>query len=152
MPGFGHLPNDSGDVPVKSHKQSEPQVFADTDPDNIGDYVGGEVIATERTAESGSRKYSAFTYYAFPGTGTSNGAAVQLVGYDAGRARAIITNGSTVGIYLGPYDQINQGAGFLLPAGQTFEAEVQQAVFACIPAGVALSDPAAVGVWVETDS
>lgn len=151
MPLFSGLANDSGKVPSKRMNKS----LAPPEPeaDSVAVINGGEIEYVEQTQETGSRIYTAFTVNLPQGAIAGQpGSAVRVLGNDHKRARVLISNGSSVPIYFGPLDQVSVNSGFLLPAGQLFDPQVQGEIYACVPADAAPSAGfAAIGVWGESD-
>lgn len=133
--------------------QEHPTSKRERESIRYGALVSNDGRLTEETAvqETAARTYNAFTVTALPGAGTFPGEYVQLLGNDVKRQRARLSNGhATDPVMIGPLDQVQSGSGFLLPAGQLFEPEVQGAIYACIPVGG--TAPVPVGVWAEVNA
>ncbi len=151
---FGHGSNFGMVAPhekIRKDTSGMTGVHPDADEDNVPVANDGVVSYVEATQETAARTYNAYTTTVLPGPGSYPGDPVLLVGDDPQRQKVTITNGSTSdAILLGPLNQIAAGAGFLLPAGQKHEPEVQSGIYACTLATGTLA--VAIGVWVERNA
>jgi archaeosine-15-forming tRNA-guanine transglycosylase len=137
---------DSFETPTTKHDQLVARTEAIVSTD-------GQVVGVTETQETAARTYNAFTTYAIAGAdGTYAGDPVLLVGDDSRRARVLISNGhAEQSIVVGPLSSIQAGVGFVLPPFNTFDPQVQGAIYACVPAQVAAQN-VPIGVWVEVNA
>lgn len=153
---FANLPN--RDLKVPDHKpvkplpeplaprSDQPEQDSEVDIDS-----SGQIVYTERTEETASRSFNAFTVWVLPGSDAFAGDLTRILSEDEHRSRTIILNSGTAPVILGTQTQCSSGSGFLLPAGAQLEPEVQESIYACQPLGSGSSPAVSLSIWVESN-
>jgi len=154
--GFGTAPNfDGGQMTPDKRSRNEKVADArDARGVGFGDLdVPPDGSVSARTQETAARTFNAYTAtcVASPSAGVYPGDPTLLVGADPQRQRLFISNGhATDPVIIGTLASVQTGQGFILPAGQRFDPQVQDAIYACVPASG--TNNITLGVWIESDN
>lgn len=153
--GYGSAPNfDSESVmPDKRSRNERVEDARDARGIGFGAYdVSPDGEVNLRTQESAARTFNAYTTVCVaPSAVGYAGDPTLLVGHDPKRQRLFVQNTDpTNPVILGTLDTVQTGQGFYLMGGQRFDPQIQDALYAVVPAGGTAN--VSVSVWIESDN